>query len=1107
MTMRKISRLLLLLVLAAPAVPAAAVPLLQSPAISRGQVAFAYGGDLWIVGREGGQARRLTTGVGLETDPVFSPDGRWLAFTGEYEGKFDVYLVPADGGVPRRLTYHPGVDRVTGWTPDGGQVLFRSQRASFEGFNRLFTVTTDGKFPTELPLPMGEQGSYSADAARLAYVPRWNFDSRPTTFRAWKRYRGGLAAPIWIARLSDSSVEPIPRQDSNDHNPMWVGDRIYFLSDRDGSTTLYVYEPASRRVARVIDNNDGPDIVSAAAAPDAIVYAQAGGLHLLDLGSGRSSRLDVQVEGDLPSVRPRFVNVAEQIATAGLSPTGVRAVFQARGEILTVPADQGDIRNLTQTPGVAERDPAWSPDGKWIAYFSDESGEYALHLRDQTGAGEVKKIALGDPPSFFYAPRWSPDSRKVVYTDKRLNVWWVDVAQGKPVRIDTDTYESPFRLLQPVWSPDSRWIAYTRQLRSYMRAVFVYSLETGKTRQLTDGMSDSRYATFDKSGRYLFFTASTDVGPTTGWLDMSSYQRPVSRSVYVAVLDKTLPSPLAPRSDEEGGDKAKGKEEGGEEKAAEPVRVKIDFDGIDQRTLALPVPPRNYTGLTAGKAGVLFLQESAPVAGFGFTGKTLHKFDLEERKTEVALEGIGPVDQSLDTENSTFFAVSHDGEAMLYTQGGKWYLVPISEPSKDNKPEAMDLAAMQVRVEPREEWRQMYQEAWRMQRDFFYDPKLHGLDLKAAMERYRPYLDDLGHRNDLNYLFNEMLGELTVGHLYIGGGDAPEIESVPGGLLGADYAIDKGRYRFQRIYSGENWNPGLVAPLTQPGVNVAAGEYLLAVGGRELRASDNLYSFFEGTAGKSVVIKVGPRPDGQGAREVTVVPIDNDGLLRLLDWVEGNRRKVDKLSDGRLAYVYLPNTGGEGFTFFNRYYFAQVGKEGAVLDERFNGGGLAADYIIDYLRRPLLNYWATREGEDFTTPVGSIYGPKVMIINGFAGSGGDAMPWYFRRANIGPLVGTRTWGGLVGIYDYPPLIDGGSVTAPRVAFWTPEAQWEVENRGVAPDIEIESDPKAWREGRDPQLEKAVEVALELLQKNPLPKKPNRPEYPKYPQRTAAGGGR
>ncbi len=394
-----------------------------------------------------------------------------------------------------------------------------------------------------------------------------------------------------------------------------------------------------------------------------------------------------------------------------------------------------------------------------------------------------------------------------------------------------------------------------------------------------------------------------------------------------------------------------------------------------------------------------------------------------------------------------------------------------------------------------------------MQRDFFYDPTLHGLDLKAAMERYRPYLEDLGHRNDLNYLFNEMLGELTVGHLYIGGGDAPEIESVPGGLLGADYVIDNGRYRFQRIYSGENWNPDLVAPLTQPGVNVAAGEYLLAVGGRELRASDNLYSFFEGTAGKSVMIKVGPRPDGQGARDVTVVPVEDEEPLRLLDWVEGNRRKVDKLSGGRLAYVYLPNTGVEGYTFFNRYYFAQVDRPGAVLDERFNGGGYAADYIIDYLRRPLLNYCATREGEDFTTPVGSIFGPKVMIINGFAGSGGDAMPWYFRRANIGPLVGTRTWGGLVGVYDYPQLIDGGAVTAPRVAFWTPEAQWEVENRGVAPDIEIESDPKAWREGRDPQLETAVEVALELLQKNPLPKKPNRPEYPKYPQRTAAGGGR
>ncbi|HYG63588.1 MAG TPA: protease, partial [Thermoanaerobaculia bacterium] len=566
----------------ASSAPAAAAPLMRSPALSRSEVAFVHAGDLWVAGREGGQARRLTTGVGVETDPYFSPDGGQIAFTGEYEGNLDVYVVPASGGVPRRLTHHPGRDRAAGWTPDGKQVLFRSERSSYETFSRLYTVPPTGGFPADLPLPMAEQGSYSADGSRLAYVPQWNQSASATTYRSHKRYRGGLASPIWLARLADSSVEEIPRQDANDWNPMWVGDRVYFLSDREGPATLYAYDTRSRQVTRVVDNPGGPDIMTAAAADGAIVYEQLGRLHLLDLASGRATALDIRVQGDLPGVRPRFVDVSGEINKGALSPTGVRAVFEARGDILTVPVGEGAVRNLTQTPGVAERDPAWSPDGRSIAYFSDESGEYALHVREQTGTGEVRKVGLGEPPSFFYAPLWSPDSRKVVYTDKRLNVWWVDVAgKGRPVKIDTDTYDAPLRRLNPVWAPDSRWIAYTKQLPNHMRAVFVYSLESGKARQVTDAMSDAMYAAFDKNGQYLYFTASTDVGPTTGWLDLSSVQRPVSRNVYAIVLDKTLPSPLAPRSDEEEVTEA-AREDGDEEEGEEdigPVRVKVDFDG------------------------------------------------------------------------------------------------------------------------------------------------------------------------------------------------------------------------------------------------------------------------------------------------------------------------------------------------------------------------------------------------------------------------------------------------------------------------------------------------------------------------------------------------
>lgn len=1082
------------------AVPAEAKSWLRAPALSRTQIVFTYGGDLWIVPREGGDARQLTTGVGVETEASFSPDGQWVAFTGQYDGNWDVYIVPAAGGVPRRLTWHPGVDRVDGWTLDGKQVVFRSNRQSSNGSGQLFTMPLTGGLPAVLPLPRAEQGSFSPDGARLAYVPHWNRSGGMANYLSWKRYRGGRTSPIWIARLSDSAVEPIPRDNSNDSDPMWIGDRVYFLSDRNGPTSLYVYDTAGRKVSQALRTNG--DIVSASAGPGGIVYDELGSLYLFDLASGSSKPVEVRVQGDLSAVRPYYAEIKNRIQSAALSPNGKRVAFEARGEIVTVPAEKGDARNLTNTPGVAERYPAWSPDGRKLAWFSDASGEYALHIADAAGTGDVKKIGLGDPPSFFYSPEWSPDGEKIAFTDKRLNIWYVDVDKGKPVRVDTDTYESPFRPLEIAWSPDSRWFAYSKDLRNHLRAVFIHSMETGKSRQVTDGMSDARYVAFDQGGKYLYFTASTDVGPTAGWLDLSSVGRPISRSVYMAVLDKELPSPLAPLSDEaaeaEKDDKDKEKKDGedGEKKddkegKDKPARVKIDFDGIDQRTLALPVPPRNYTGLSAGKEGVVFLLESAPVGGFGPPTATLHKFELESRETENVMDGVGG-----------FFEVSRDGETMLVRKGEGWSVLPTGAKPEPGKG-ALAVGDVKVYVDPKAEWRQMYNEVWRMQRDFFYDPGLHGLDLAAAKKRYEPYLDDIGHRSDLNALFNDMLGELTVGHMYINGGDVPETARVQGGLLGADYEIANGRYRFARVYSGENWNPSLQAPLTQPGVNVKAGEYLLGVNGRELKATDNVYAFFEATAGKAIQIEVGPNADGKGSRTVTVVPVENDSDLRDLAWVEDNRRKVDELSKGRLAYIYLPDTAEGGYTYFNRYFFAQVGKEGAVIDERFNGGGLAADYVIDYLRRPFLNYFSSREGEDFTTPVGAIFGPKVMIINESAGSGGDALPFYFRKAQVGPMVGTRTWGGLVGIYDYPSLIGGGSVTAPRVAFWA-EKGWEVENVGVAPDIEVFYDPKIWRQGRDPQLEKAVQVALDLLAKNPPPKL-KKPEFPNYHRAAPATG--
>jgi tricorn protease len=889
---------------------------------------------------------------------------------------------------------------------------------------------------------------------------------------------------------------------------MWFQGKIYFLSDRDGTVTLHSYDPRSKQVIREIDNQ-GFDLKYASAGADVIVYEQFGSLHLFDPKTKSSTKVNIQVSGDFPALRPRYEKVAENIRAADISPTGARAVFEARGEIVTVPAEKGDIRNLTQTPGVCERDPAWSPDGKWIAYFSDASGEYDLHLSPASLKGEVRKIKLGDAPSFYYSPVWSPDSKKIAYSDKRLNLWVLDVASGKSAKVDTNTYENPFRSFDPKWSPDSQWLTYTKQGKNHLHAVHLYSAKTGLSHRLTDGMSDARYPVFDKGGKYLFFTASTDVGPSTGWLDMSSFNRVVTRSVYLVVLDRSLPSPLAPESDDEKAEEEKvaDAKKPAEAKAAEtakakePKAIKVDLEGIDQRILALPVPPDNYIGLIAGKANTLFIAEGPSVAARGpaAMGITLHKFDLTTRKTDKVMEGV------------TSFTVAANGEKVLYRQGQgpaqRWVIAAVASLGAARAPGtgggaagggALRTDAIEVQIDPRAEWKQMYREVWRIQRDFCYDPGYHGLDLQAAIKKYEPFVAGLTHRADLNYLFDEMVGELTLGHTYVAGGDTPRTTTVPGGLLGADYRIENGRYRFAKVYNGENWNPQLRAPLTQPGVNVKEGEYLLAVDGKELTASDSVYRFFENKAGKAVVIKVGPNANGQGAREVTVVPVASEVPLRNFHWIESNRRKVYQMSGGKLAYVYLPDTAGGGYTNFNRYYFAQVDKDGAIIDERFNGGGTAADYIVDYMRRPLMNYWTTREGQDFRTPVGSIFGPKVMVINEFAGSGGDALPWYFRTAGVGPLVGKRTWGGLVGIYDYPPLMDGGFVTAPRVAFWNPNGTWEVENHGVAPDkgLEVDLDPYLCRQGRDPQLEKAVEVALAELQKNPAPKH-TKPPYPNY----------
>jgi tricorn protease len=826
------------------------------------------------------------------------------------------------------------------------------------------------------------------------------------------------------------------------------------------------------------------------------------------------------MHGDLASLQPHLGTVPESSAeNIGVSPTGARLVAEARGDIFTLPAEKGDIRNITKTPGSAERDPSWSPDGKSIAYFSDASGEYQLYIRDQDALSAPKVIDLGPNPSYYYGPHWSPDSKRIAFTDKHLRLWYVDVAGGKPVKIDAGLRGGFGTGPQLNWSPDSQWIVYARDLESELHAVFLYSLASQKSTQVTDGMSNALNPVFDPSGKYLYFTASTNNGPSDAGIDLSSLDRSTSSGVYVAVLSRTTASPIPPESDDEnkkkeeeakktekpsdeadqGADKKTDAKKDDKKKAdAKPKATVIDLADIGNRILALPIPARNYTDLAVGKSGVLFLAEGSavgrPSADSGAPINALWRFTLEKRQTEELLSGISN------------FKVSFDGEKLFYARQDAWFLAPTAE-LKPGSPDAnpgkpVNNHGMMAVIDPRSAWKQMYHETWRMQRDFLYDPHTHGLDIAKIEAKYAPYLQNLASRAEFTYLSEEMLGEVQVGHMFVSG-PRPTANAPKPGLLGADYTIEHNRYRFAKIYNGENWTPSLIAPLTMPGINIVEGDFLLAVNGRELHGTDNIDSFLDGAAGRQTVLRVSKSADGLAARDVTVVPAASEYGLRNLDWINSNRRKVDELSGGKIAYVYMPNTAGAGYTNFNRYFYAQLDRQGVVLDERFNQGGFLADYVIDVLGLKHLSNAIERDGKPVHDPQGAIFGPKAMIINQSAGSGGDAMPWYFRKAGIGTLVGTRTWGGLVGIGNYPTLIDGGSVTAPRYAIYGLNGEWEVEGHGIPPDVMVEELPKDVAAGHDAQLERAVAIVLQQLKEHPIPVSPL-PPYPDFHKGTPIG---
>ncbi len=1048
--------------------------LLRQPTISNTDIVFVYANDLWIVSKDGGDARRHTSNEGQESNPHFSPDGKLIAFTAEYDGNTDVYLIPTEGGQPTRLTWHPGADQVTGWTPDGKEILFASSREAVPTLeSKFFKINKNGGMEEALDIPRAVAGEISEDGKYIAYQQIGFWDAE------WRNYRGGQAKPIWIVDMKNYSLKMTPQTDNERHtDPVWLNNVVYFLSERDYANNVWSFNPANNELKQQTFHADF-DAKSLDAGGGMIVYEQGGYLHLLNPANGTTKKLTIHVRGDFHWSRARWQEVkATSLQNASLSPTGQRALFEYRGEIFTVPKEKGDWRNITKSSGAADRYPVWSPDGKRIAWFSDASGEYQLMITDQEGLEKPKSITLPNP-TFYFLPAWSPDGKYIAYTDTDYNLWFVDVATGQAKKADTDRYAHPNRSLNPVWSPDSKWIAYSRLIDSHYKVIKVHNVETGQNLQLTDGMADAISPVWDANGKYLYFLASTNYGLNTGWLDMSSYDRPITRALYLIVLSKDEVSPLMPRSDDE---KEKPKEEK-KESAVTPV-VKIDMEDISQRILAVDIPLRNYTELVAGPENYIFYSESVP----NQQGVTVHRYNFKDRKAEVFLTPVNDV------------SVSSDRKQLLYRSNGTWGILGTADLNKkigDGKLEA--LASLKLKIEPREEWKQILREGWRYQRDFLYVNNTHGAPWNDVYKWYSPWVEHVQHRTDLNYIVDILGGEIAVGHSYTSGGDFPEIQNVPVGLLGADYNADKGYYRFKKIYTGESWNPELKSPLREPGLGVKEGDYLLEVNGAAVSSSENMFKYFEGTANRQTKIRVNSKPSAEGSRLINVVPVENENQLRSVNWVEGNRKKVDELSGGKIAYVYVPNTGNPGYTSFNRYYFSQQDKKGAVIDERNNGGGSAADYMVDIMARNLHGYFNSKASDHrpFLTPNAGIFGPKVMLINERAGSGGDLLPYLFNKMKIGPLVGTKTWGGLVGTWDTPLFIDGGRMVAPRGGFYDVNGQWAVEGVGISPDIAVEQTPAEVIKGKDPQLERAVQEALTLLKTQAVEIKPEPAPPVKY----------
>jgi tricorn protease len=1058
--------------------------LLRDPAISASRIAFVYAGDIWVAERNGANPRRLTSSPVSEINPVFSPDGSMLAYTANYEDNNDVYVISVNGGQPKRLTWHPGSDIALDWTADGRAVAFSSARETNHGRSaQLYHVSLAGGLPEKQMAARIYRGRYNQSGSVFAYipfVPGYNGIYGGTS--GWRGYRGGTTPSITVMDMKAQTAKEIAGERVNDIEPIWANGSLYFVSDREDKVfNIFRYDDSSGSVAKVTDEATW-DVRAADAHGGTIIYEAGGRLKTVDAASGAVSELRISIRPDLPQLRPQWKDAGKNVEAVDISPTGKRVAITARGDVYTVPVEDGSTRNITATDGAREYTALWSPKGERIAYIDASTSDQVLVIADQTGLGSVRRFPLGS--DFYSLLDWGGEGQRIAYSTNKLELYVIDVNNGARTLISKgarrDSVEADF-------SPDGAWLAYTEEQSNANRAMKLYSFATGRSYPVGDALADASAPAFSPDGKYLYFAASTNSGPQQAWLDMSTQERPYRAGLYAAVLASNGASPVKPETGDESAAGEK-KEDDKDKKKDEAKTTRIDVAGLSDRIVALPVSERNYSDLAVAKDGTLYyidnVQPGASVTPPGQREQEeneLYRFKFDDKKAESVMSGV------------TSAGISAKGDHIVIGKADGSILVSEVGDKLDAKP--VKLGDVKALVDPRKEWVQIFDEAWRMEKAFFYDPNMHGLDWDAVYARYRPLVDHVGRREDLSALLVEMIGEMQAGHNRTGGGDVYTESGANTGLLGADLVTANGRTRIAKIYDGESWNPFIDAPLAEPGINVSEGDYILAVNGQEIGEDDNIFQLLQGSAGKQTTLRVSSDPSGRNARNVVVEPVGNENQMRLWSWVEDNRRAVEAATDGRVGYVYLPNTAGAGYTFFNRMFFPQTQKDAIIIDERANGGGQAANYITDVLSRTYLAGWKDFAGEGFQTPGGAMYGPKVMLIDQDAGSGGDFLPYSFRTMNIGPLVGTRTWGGLIGISANPSLMDGGFLTVPYFRFYDVDHKWSVENEGVAPDIAATLDPIATNKGRDTQLERAIAEAQRLMQTNPSPVPTKAPPYP------------